>query len=104
VPTDRYARQRQVREVGPSGQARLLRLTVVVPSGAPCDLEALYLERAGVRVERCAFALDPGFALREEFAHDGPRAVARAAHAALCALRDGLGVSAHEQSGKARLL
>jgi hypothetical protein len=103
VPTDRYARQRQVREVGASGQQRLERLSVVVPANGECELEALYLERAGVRVERCAFACAPAFPFGDEFSHDGPRAVSGAAHAALQALREGLGLAGPSSSGKARL-
>jgi hypothetical protein len=103
--SDRYARQRQVREVGASGQQRLLRLTVVTPAAASADLETLYLARAGVRVERCQLAPERESHLATEFAQAGPRALAIAAHRALCALRQGLDLDgpARHAPAKARL-
>lgn len=103
MPSDRYARQRRVREVGWSGQRRLCQLTVVLPATATADLEALYLERAGARVERCALATEAPFALAGEFLHPGPRAVAAAAHRALLALRQGLGLDEPAPTRKATL-
>lgn len=103
MPVDRFARQRQVREVGASGQERLERLCVVVQRGEPGNLEALYLERAGVQVERCELAACGGFPFQHEFEHDGPREVARAAHAALVALREGLGLTSPVPRRKALL-
>lgn len=47
---DRYTRQRQLPEVGVLGQRRLFELEVRPATDAAGVIEALYLERAGVRV------------------------------------------------------
>lgn len=104
MPIDRYARQRQVQQVGATGQLRLQRLTVVVPPGTTGDIEALYLERAGVQVERCQRAPAPRLPFEDLFEHEGSRVLARGAHAALSALREGLGLTTPSAGKKARLL
>lgn len=49
---DRYTRQRQLREVGLSGQHRLETSVKVLGRGASDDVAADYLVRAGVQVVR----------------------------------------------------
>jgi hypothetical protein len=46
---DRYTRQRQVREVGVLGQARIEALTTELPMDAAGAVAAVYLRRAGVK-------------------------------------------------------
>lgn len=90
---DRYTRQRQVREVGIAGQERLMRLTAVVMPGPSGDVEALYLERAGVGVRRSAFDEPQVFTHERHFAHDTTRDFAASAHRALQTVRRGLGLA-----------
>lgn len=51
---DRYTRQRQLPEVGTAGQTLLDRANARVAADAAGEIEALYLERAGLHVELTA--------------------------------------------------
>lgn len=85
---DRYTRQRRLAEVGPEGQRRLEAAAVVLPQQEAAELEADYLQRAGVR--QVSFAADApaiAFPWAEHFRFAGPAAVARGAHGALARIR-----------------
>jgi hypothetical protein len=90
---DRYSRQRRLAEVGPDGQLRLERASLMLPPHPDSELEREYLLRAGVgQVEVDATALGPEFPWPGQFQFEGPLGVARAAWCALARLRAALGM------------
>jgi hypothetical protein len=83
MDSDRYDRQRRLREVGALGQLKIERSSATIPAGPSTSVELAYLVRAGVgRV-----AVDSGFARTSShssfFRFSGPRAVADGAEGAL---------------------
>lgn len=89
---DRHLRQRRVKEIGDQGQALLCATTVVLPQSAKADLTALYLERAGLIIQRVdgpAPAPDR-FPHGQFFRNEATRAVAAASWEALNEVRRAL--------------
>ena len=85
---DRYTRQRRLAEVGPEGQRRLEAAAQVLAPHDGAELEADYLQRAGVQ----QISFDPGapapeFPWAEHFQFAGPASVARGAFGALARIR-----------------
>jgi hypothetical protein len=83
MDSDRYDRQRRLREVGAEGQLRIEHSEASIPAGPSAAVEVAYLVRAGV--ERAA--IDSGRARPGAhaafFRFSAPRAVADGAEGAL---------------------
>ena len=87
VPKERYDRQARLAEVGEAGQLRIQSTRLSVGSSASADVEALYLERAGVvNLERTSEQATT-FAHGDSFEHAAPRTFAAGAWRALEQLR-----------------
>lgn len=85
---DRYTRQRRLAEVGVEGQRRLEAAVQELAQHEAVELEADYLQRAGV--QQLSFAPDAPsaeFPWPEQFQFSGPALVARGAHGALARIR-----------------
>lgn len=97
---DRYTRQRRLAEVGPEGQRRLEGAALILARHESVELEADYLQRAGVQqISVAPDAPTVEFPWTEQFQFAGPSSVARGAYAALVRIR---GVIEHpilEQQG-----
>ena len=98
---DRYTRQRRLAEVGPEGQLRLERQSLVIARHADVELGLDYLRRAGVQqvavkqaegqqtgADAEQSALD--FPWAAQFQFSGPLGVARGAWSALARIRAAL--------------
>jgi hypothetical protein len=93
--TDRFTRQRRLREVGEAGQARISQACFEIPSGESSGITCLYLQRAGaVRVDVVETREPEPFAHAAVFRHKAAGAMARGAWDALIRLRQTLGLDA----------
>lgn len=93
---DRYTRQRQLREVGLAGQARLEQSRVNLGTSPPDLYAAEYLTRAGVQVAQTSAcpASEVNTELQATFMFSGPAAVAGGALLALDHIKSALGLPA----------
>ncbi len=88
---DRYTRQRQLPEVGETGQQRIEALAVELPPGSRAQVARVYLERAGVReLRHAANASDTPFRHAQYFRHEVAARVGGGTHFALTCLRRAL--------------
>lgn len=87
----RYARQVQLTEIGPAGQALLMATRVSVPAGPAGEVAADYLARAGVGIDPDAPTL-----ILPDVTAAGPASIAadalRGSFAAVEAIVDALGI------------
>lgn len=91
---DRYTRQRQLAEVGPSGQERIAAHTAQIALDATAPIARLYLQRAGVlEVDAKAHYAARQFAASSGFAFDASRTFADGCLRALWELRSALGMT-----------
>jgi hypothetical protein len=91
---DRYTRQRQLSEVGLSGQQRIASLDVQLAPGPEAEVAALYLRRAGATVEvapassnAALLASHAVFPYENQFQWPGARDLAAGCHLALSLIR-----------------
>ena len=98
---DRYTRQRRLREIGDSGQQRLLAASVTVGGGSGAVLELVYLHRAGVgTVAIDGLSKATVFAHAETFRHAAARRYAGAAWRALRTLVEIVGAQAPRETAQ----
>jgi hypothetical protein len=90
---DRYTRQRQLAEVGRSGQEKLAALVVRTTDDREGRVAYVYLRRAGVvELSLDSSAQRPSFRHSSHFRFAAARAFAEGTHQALQQLRAGLGL------------
>lgn len=93
MDSDRYDRQRRLREVGVEGQLCIERSRATIPAGRAAAVELAYLVRAGVACVAIDSARVRPLAHSSFFHFSGPRAVAEGAEGALRHLLTCLGRS-----------
>jgi hypothetical protein len=90
---DRFTRQRQLPEVGMSGQQRLALARLRVRNDAAGAVEATYLQRAGTSVQHDSTSAVPEFLHAGEFADPAARQFAEGAWRAVRQVRQVLGIT-----------
>jgi molybdopterin/thiamine biosynthesis adenylyltransferase len=93
MDSDRYDRQRRLREVGPEGQLCIERSEAIIPAGRSAAVELAYLVRAGVARVAINSARVRSLSHSKFFHFSGPRAVGEGAEGALRHLLTCLGRS-----------
>jgi hypothetical protein len=83
MDSDRYDRQRRLREVGVAGQLAIERSEATIPAGRSTSVELAYLVRAGVARVAIDSARQRTASHSSFFRFSGPRAVADGAEGAL---------------------
>lgn len=93
MDSDRYDRQRRLREVGVEGQLSIERSEAIIPAGRSTAVELAYLVRAGVERAAIDSARVRPLSHASFFRFSGPGAVAEGAEGALRHLLTCLGRS-----------
>lgn len=88
VPSQRFERQARLAEVGEAGQRRIEAAKLSVGASGSADVEAMYLERAGVAHVRRSREPDQSFQHGDAFRYDVCRIYGAGAWRALRQLSD----------------
>jgi hypothetical protein len=102
---DRYTRQRQLKEVGVSGQERIAAHTAAIPAGPSAPVAVMYLQRAGVSsittsAPSTARRSEAAFEAAGAFSSELAREYGRGCLIALAELRAALGMCEAIEQGE----